>query len=211
MKRKFLFIVALLLTIICIFNSCNATPSTFIPSTPSDPGLSQADIKAMYEEAKELEESAKFKSAIKLYREVFKHNSLIDKKTIHDKEYDYVIQSVLCYYFKLFVNSIKRDLRDPNSMAIYVINVKYEDSKDKLTIQLDYGAKNGFGGMARKTEYETYTLPSSTQQKIIDAAASYYWTGTNAKDNPMELLFSAQNRVKVSGLYEALLNGTCDY
>lgn len=50
---------------------------------------------------------------------------------------------------------LKKTLRDPESLKIYSIETQKKDNDVTYIVTVDYGAKNGFGGMERKTDQFT--------------------------------------------------------
>ncbi len=58
---------------------------------------------------------------------------------------------------------IKKSLRDPESFKVYRIYASKEN-KDTFVVLIDYGAKNGFGGMERA--YEKYKVVGNLIVKV---------------------------------------------
>ena len=74
---------------------------------------------------------------------------------------------IVCEYVSYVIASLKKALKDPNSLVIYSIHLEEDKTEtNKLCITLDYGARNSFGGMVRDSFSQTYSLSKKQLETI---------------------------------------------
>ena len=162
MKRKYICMIVLALVFACSFIACEAQTQP-----------SQEELESMYINARQYRAKAEYTRAIELYRELDKYGyDFYGDTTIEDLERDYLHQITVSAYYSLAASSLKNQLRDPNSLVIYDMDVDKNSPAEKITVIITYGAKNGFGGMGRDTYTKTYLLNADTRKEIYEANKS---------------------------------------
>ena len=180
---KFLSIVLALVIVLglcaCGGNDVNPTPETteHIPT--------QEELEAMYQQAKNYEVNARFDEAIKLYRTLHQYGFAdpdysgkgLDE-VLAIREERYVLQAISCQYFEyalwLFNDEIVKNLKDPDSLIIYSLTLKEDESNpDRFKVVFDYGATNSFGGMVRDTFEAPYSLTDQEAERIYQCGKDF--------------------------------------
>ena len=220
MKRLSVCLVSItvILTIVfsCLLCACGA----------SEKKKSPEELNQMYEQARALSKSGKFKSAFEMYKEIYAYGGSGANLGYPDKAPDEAIKllegwyygkSVWCYSLSLWVSSKKKSLIDPNSLAIYSIsidrqNIDYYRSNCIYKYYIEYGAKNSFGGMNRKTDY--YYITRSDIYKDIERIYELHNLGEkgyNNTDNDIAYYVWSYAGISGSSVFSAIVSETCDY
>lgn len=105
---------------------------------------------------------------------------------------------------------LKEQLKDPNSLVIYGTNIWAEEGSDYFTIELDYGAKNGFGGMVRDNYSHEYKL-TENEKNIIYQTLKEWMDSNGATIDDAAYYLSGNAYIAYDSIYEAIVNGTQTY
>ena len=173
----------------------------------------QEEMQQMFDKAENYEANAKFKDAIEIYRQLNEYgfdDPDFGSRSKDVRERRYTNQSVACKYFSLTVSSLKSQLKDPNSLVVYSMNIDYDSPSGKITIEFDYGAKNSFGGMVRDEYTKTYTLPESDKEKIYQANKEHMDSIGSTKEDAGKYL-SGNFHIFKTSQYDAIVAGTSNY
>ena len=161
-----LLIICILFTMFCL-GSCNSTQDE-----PSLPQKTKQEIEL--ERALELAEEGAWLGAYCLFNDLISRGYYTEYEEKRSALYeDYLIAQAIyqAFHFK----NIKENLKNPNSLVIYNINITVEKSKYSdsyyFAITYDYGASNSYGGMVRNTVTSSYS--TSEAQKYIGKSINY--------------------------------------
>lgn len=216
MKLKKLTLLLLIVSIfMCLplLTSCSRNKGQVPTQAETEQVPTQAEMQEMFDEAKEYEANAKFKDAIKFYRQLNEYgfnDPDFGSRSETVRESRYANQSVACKYFSFAVSSLKSQLKDPNSLVVYSMNIDSRSPSGKITIVFDYGAKNSFGGMVRDEYTTTYTLSESEKEKIYKANKEHMDSIGFTKEDAGQYLSGNFFMFKTSQ-YDAIVAGTCNY
>ena len=151
----------------------------------------------MFNQIDEYKAQAKFTSAIELYRQMKEYDYISDKD-LEFYENQYVINSFICCWAESTISYLKEDLKDPHSLVVYGIKTEMlDDGKERddvvITVTLDYGAKNSFGGMVR----DNYTRHYNVSVTL---------------DNWDKVEYAVKNHeLNKESQFDAIINGTAEY
>lgn len=140
-------------------------------------------------------EKAKFTSAFEICRQMKEYNYISDSD-LESYEKNYKINSFICSYIASVTKNLKKELKDPNSLVVYGVQTEmYDTDKENLriTIRLDYGAKNSFGGMVRDSYVYRY---------VVDDTRDYWDDVKYAVEH---------HEIKKESQLNAIVNGTAEY
>lgn len=124
--------ISLLLVVVMVLGCCFALSSCGNNSNYNPEEVpTQEELQQMFNKAQDYEANAKFGDAIKIYRQLNEYDFNDPdfgsrSKTV--RETRYINQSIACKYFSWAVNSLKSQLKDPNSLVVYSMNINSESS-----------------------------------------------------------------------------------
>lgn len=216
MKRivSFFLSVLMLILLAAALGGCNSagnSESSNTQATASTKVPTASEVKDMESRAKSFWKKGKFTDGIEIIRRLEKSNS--PHFTENDKKYwetKYKYYSLQCYLCNQAVQKLRNMLKDPKSLVLYGCRFTFYGS-DSVTIVLDYGGTNSFGGMERDTFRYEWKL-SEKQFQTIREHVQRYLTGefTNS-----ELIKDFCTRSSVFDEYpdalEAIVDGTANY
>lgn len=223
--KKILCVTLLVFLLVNSFVSCVSTStsnngageSLGLDSSNTTSTPSERELAEMYEQAVDYEKHGKFRSAINIYRELYTYGFADpefgyngNEKALEIREKRYLFSSMACKYIKYAVGDLKSNLKDPNSLVIYGIKL-YDSTGNTFVITLDYGAKNSFGGMVRDTYNYTHILSTYEQDQIYSIAKEHMDQIGCTTSECAEYLAGNCSPIFYSTVYEAIVNGTCDY
>lgn len=148
MKKYFSNILKEILTlciVVCMPLQICACNKTEITTTPLP------DKQEMIDQIHEYEKQAKFTSAIEIYRQMHEYGYITDAD-LDKQEKQYYINSYMCNVANFAIKHLKEELKDPHSLVVYGMDFElceYDESGMIISITVDYGATNSFGGMVR--------------------------------------------------------------
>lgn len=218
-RKKRRIVSVILMGVLCalIFVSCSKPveePTTKASTEAStEPTKSRQELHELYLQAVECEKTAKFKSAIEIYRELYSYgysDEGYSGKSLDEalalREQNYACQKLLCYIHEGGVRVIKKQLKDPNSLEIYGSKLSTSE-KYGYIMEYDYGARNSFGGMVRDTYTTTPGIFDSDIDKIYSVGQK---AGMQSKDEVYTWL-QINNGMIQEKAFKSIIEGTCDY
>ncbi len=199
----------MLLTAIFSFCACKSgKPNVAAQTTqPTDPP-SQAELKKMEDEGYACWKAAKFKDGINIFRQLNKYG-YISAYDLEGRERLYDIYAIQCRLCEFVIRKLRQELKDPQSLVLYGFKIE-ADKTDTVKVVLDYGAKNGFGGMERDEYVYPVTLFKGDLEKTLKYAEYYHPTETFYLDD-MADYFAGCAEFFGQEAYDAVVNGTCNY
>ena len=209
-KITFSILIVVILMCSVVFTSCsnNETQDSTQEQIPT-----QAEMQQMFDKAEEYEANAKFKDAIEIYRQLNEYgfeDPDFGSRSESVRERRYTNQSVACKYFSLAVSALKSQLKDPNSLVVYSMDIDSDSPSGKITIEFDYGARNSFGGMVRDEYTITYTLSESEKEKIYQANKEHMDSIGRTKDDVGRYL-AGNFHIYQTSQYNAIVAGNSNY
>ena len=172
-------------------------------------GLSEEEANELKEKGYEYFDSAYFVEAIDTWQKLYDagwRDEKFDEKFLEDKKIDAEAFSTQCWYLSRTIKELRSMLKDPDSLVIYEATFICEyDENYSFTVELDYGAKNSFGGMVRDNFSQQYSLLDSEKGAVYEQTKRtsldpYFWTG-----------FWYSGVSFYSGYVQAILDGTVTY
>lgn len=205
------FILALIL-VLSVVTGCAANKK-----------LTEQEMEELKIEAKGYLENAKYVEAIRTYQK------LMDGGCEESKYFGFVgtpeeafeiakgnakRASIACRYASYTANALRNLLKDPASLVIYDVRLKsVNNDSSKFIVELDYGAKNSFGGMVRDSYSNVYML-SDSENKIVYESLKEWMdkNGATMKDSASYLVGNVSFiSMGDGGIENAILNGTVTY
>ena len=185
MSKVIRVIVAFCIVVSMAFQLCACSNKTEVTTTVELP-----DKQDMFNQIDEYKAQAKFTSAIELYRQMKEYDYISDKD-LEFYEKKYIINSFICCWTESTIKELKGQLKDPNSLVIYGLEIRMFENNGLINIMLDYGATNSFGGMVRDTYINQLEV---------------------SEDQWDEWEYAVQNHeINKDSQFDAFINGTAEY
>lgn len=145
--------------------------------------LSEEEAKELKDKGYEYYNTGRFAEAIDTWQDLY-DGSGCDEKFFNDKKNDAEANSILCQYISLAISELRGKLKDPSSLIIYDATITNSyDENYSFTIQFDYGAANGFGGMEREVAISQQYSLSDVEKAVVGYQSKYYLSGNRPAED----------------------------
>lgn len=182
--------------------------------------LSEEEMAELKIKAKNYYNKAQFVEGVYTYQKLYDGGCKDEKyfgygenygieRALTARKYEAIICSVALSHVPYVISNLKSMLKDPNSLAIYNIEVVAESNC--LTVELDYGAKNSFGGMVRDNYSQQCTFTDQEMEMLYEPVKFYTIEGVDITTEAIYDMSAFFVNLGSSEWGSAILNGTATY
>ena len=214
-------IIAMLLAALMIMGLCACGNSEQGSAESTHKNLSEEEMIELSEIAQTYYENAQFVEMMDAYQKLYdggcQDASLFgfSNKSVEDAlktwEGKVARDKIVCEYVSYAIDSLREELKDPNSLVIYSIHLEEDKTAtNKLSITFDYGAKNSFGGMARDSYSRTYPLSDNQLETIYNSLKEDMDACGATVSDSVAYLCGNYDLTRES-MYQAMVDGTATW